>query len=166
MNFEAIPARVLAGAVLGLLLAGCRPDPAALPIATTPSGAAAGPATSNVSPDAYLGKWGLAAYHRDQDRARTEKEARAQCGNPYVITKGPNGGMMMNVADDKELYELQAKAGPGGKTYIGPAGPVDVGYDREVVSQDANQFTVKFLDPDVAARYGTMIYVRCGARNA
>ena len=73
---------------------------------------------------------------------------------------------MMNLADDKEMSELVVKSGPGGKTYIGPAGPVDEAVDREVISHDQNQFTVRFLDPDVSARYGSMIYVRCGSRAA
>ena len=69
-----------------------------------------------ISPDQLVGKWGFAAYHKDTDRARTIKEAAAQCNRPYVITKGPTGGLMMNRADQKELSELVLKAGPDGQT--------------------------------------------------
>ena len=62
--------------------------------------------------DQLVGKWGFAAYHEDEDRARTVKEAAAQCNTPYVINKGPSGGLMMNLADQKELSELVLKTGP------------------------------------------------------
>ena len=84
-----------------------------------PAPAIVGPA---ISADQLVGKWGFAAYHKDEDRARTMKEAAAQCRQPYVINKGPNGGLMMNMADQKELSELVLKAGPNGNTYLGPPG--------------------------------------------
>ena len=94
------------------ILAGCASEPPPPPIVSAPA----------VSPDALVGKWGFAAYHRDSDRARTVKEALAQCNKPYVINKGPNGGVMMNLADQRELSELVLKPGPDGKTYPRPAG--------------------------------------------
>ena len=117
-----------------------------------------------VSADQLVGKWGFAAYHRDEDRARTTKEAAAQCNRPYVIDKGPNGGVMMNMADQKELSELVLKAGPSGQTYLGPAGDAGTADDRIVSNVDANSFTTVWVDPDNASRYGTSVYVRCGKR--
>ena len=102
-------------ALIGLIsgfVAGCGENPS-----PTPAIVAAA-----VSPDQLVGKWGFAAYHKDEDRARTIKEASAQCNRPYVIAKGPTGGVMMNLADQKELSELFLKAGPNGQTYLGPAG--------------------------------------------
>ena len=75
-----------------------------------------------ISSDQLVGKWGFAAYHKDEDRARTIKEASAQCNRPYVIAKGPTGGVMMNAADQKELSELFLVGGPTGQTYLGPQG--------------------------------------------
>ena len=43
-----------------------------------------------ISADQLVGKWGFAAYHEDEDRARTVNEAAAQCNTPYVINKGPS----------------------------------------------------------------------------
>ena len=100
--------------------------------------------------------------HRDSDRARTEKEARAQCSNPYVIAKGSKGGVIMHVADEKEPEELFLKTS-GGKTYLGPPGPAPMAEDREMASNDGRVMIMKFMDPDVIKRYGTSIYVRCGA---
>lgn len=99
---------------------------------------------------------------RDQDRARTEKEARAQCSNAYVVRKGPTGGVMMHLADEKEPSELVLKTADG-KKYLGPAGEAPLAEDREIVSADPKMFVTRYVDPDVAARYGTSIYVRCGA---
>ena len=60
-------------------------------------------AAPSVSAVALVGKWGLASYHKDADRARTMKEASAQCNKPYVINQGPNGGVMMYLADQPKL---------------------------------------------------------------
>ncbi len=117
------------------------------------------------SPDQLVGKWGFAAYHKDEDRARTIKEASAQCNRPYVIDKGPTGGVMMNLADQKELSELFLVGGPTGQTYLGPQGAAAGGPDDRIVTNvDANSFTTVWVDPDNASRYGTSVYVRCGKR--
>ncbi len=133
---------------------GCAENPPPAPAIVAPA----------VSADQLVGKWGFAAYHRDEDRARTIKEAKAQCNRPYVIDKGPNGGVMMNLADQKELSELVLKAGPNGQTYLGPAGDAGTADDRIVSNVDANSFTTVWVDPDNASRYGTSVYVRCGKR--
>src|SRR5271155_4767414 len=122
------------------------------------------PAIPAVSADQLVGKWGLAAYHKDADRARTIKEAAAQCNRPYVIDKGPNGGVMMNLADQKELSELVMKGGPSGQTYLGPPGDAGTADDRILSNVDSNSFTTAWVDPDNASRYGTSVYVRCGKR--
>jgi hypothetical protein len=110
-----------------------------------------------------VGRWGLASYQKDADRPRTEKEARGQCNKPYVITRGPNGGVMMHLADQKQPQELVLKGGPGGKTFLGPAGPAGGPDDRVVFAVDPGSFTVTWVDPENASRYGTMVYERCGA---
>ena len=133
---------------------GCAENPPPAPAIVAPA----------VSADQLVGKWGFAAYHRDEDRTRTTKEAAAQCNRPYVIAKGPTGGVMMNMADQKELSELVLKAGPSGQTYLGPAGDAGTADDRIVSNVDANSFTTVWVDPDNASRYGTSVYVRCGKR--
>jgi hypothetical protein len=146
-------------ALVGLLAAfvvGCGETP-------PPAPAIVGPA---ITADQLVGKWGFAAYHKDADRARTIKEAAAQCNRPYVISKGPNGGVMMNLADQKELSELSLKAGPSGQTYLGPPGDAGTADDRIVSNVDANSFTTVWVDPDNASRYGTSVYERCGKRSS
>ena len=154
---QVIARRGAALALVGLLsafVAGCGETPPPTPAIVAPA----------ISTDQLVGKWGFAAYHKDADRARTAKEAAGQCNRPYVINKGPTGGLMMNLADQKELSELILKAGPDGQTYLGPPGPPGGADDRIVSNVDANSFTTVWVDPDNASRYGTSVYVRCGRR--
>jgi hypothetical protein len=116
-------------------------------------------------PEELIGRWGLAAYHRDPDRARTEAQARGQCRQPYVIARGPSGGVMMHLADQRQPTELALKGGPGGKTYIGPPGePAGGAQDREILSFDGRVMITRYVDPDAGTRYGNMVYVRCSPR--
>jgi len=117
------------------------------------------PATIRVSE--VIGRWGYAAFHKVEDRQRTEAAARSQCNHPFVIGQGPTGGVMMYLADQSELKELRVKGGPGGKNYIGPAGPTPGPQDREITSFDGRVMVMVFVDPEIAGRYGTGIYVRC-----
>jgi hypothetical protein len=82
-----------------------------------------------------------------------------------VIGKGPNGGLMMHLADQAQPEELALKGADGGRNYIGPpneqAGSAN---DREVILVSPASFSVTWVDPDNQARYGTMVYARCGAK--
>ena len=131
------------------------PPPAPPPVAALP------PA---FPPEDIVGRWGFASFHKEGDRARTEKSAKAQCNKPYVINRGPTGGVMMHLADDSKPSELRLKGAAGNKTYIGPEGEVAGPQDREVVSFDGRVLVLRWMDPEVAGRYGTAVYVRCGAR--
>ncbi len=112
-------------------------------------------------PQDIVGRWGLAAYHREDDRARTEAAAASSCRQPYVITLGPTGGVMMHLADQATPSELRLKGGPGNKTFIGPDGEAGGVQDREVVLFDGRILILRWMDPEVQGRYGTMVYVRC-----
>ncbi|MDF2811756.1 MAG: hypothetical protein K0S56_2787 [Microvirga sp.] len=118
-------------------------------------------AAPRIPAESVVGRWGLASYHRDTDRERTLKEARSQCNNPYVIKAGTNGGVVMNLADEAEPSELQIKSSADGRTFIGRAGPPGEITDMELSAYDGKVMTIQYLDPDVTARYGTMVYVKC-----
>ena len=114
-----------------------------------------------------VGRWGLAAYHKDEDRARTEAAARGQCKQPYNISRGPRGGVVMHLPDQAQPTELSLKGGPDGKNYIGPGEePAGGARDREIVGFDGRVLVTRFTDPEVSGRYGTSVYVRCGAETA
>ena len=147
-------------AFLGLGLVGCAtapeqpPPPAAPPVVPT--------LPPSFPPQELVGKWGLAAYHKEEDRERMVTAAANQCRNPYVITLGGGGGLMMHLADQATPTELRLKGAPGGKNYIGPHDdPPGSIQDREVVQFDGKTLLLRWRDPEVQGRYGTMVYVRC-----
>jgi hypothetical protein len=154
----------------GLTLAGCagsnpfgssNPGPSSAP---APSGSA--PPAQGISNEDLVGRWGFASFHNEPDRARTTAQARSQCGNPYVINRGPNGGVMMHLPDQSAPAELRTKGGPGGKRYLGPDGPAGDSMDREFVTFEGSSMSLRWVDPEVAGRYGVAIYVRCGVQTA
>ena len=119
-------------------------------------------------PQDIVGRWGLAAYHKDEDRPRIETAAAGQCKQPYVITMGPTGGVMMHLADQATPTELRAQGSAGWQDLYRPERraarrPLQ---DREVVSFDGRILILRWLDPEVQGRYGTMVYVRCGPEGA
>src|SRR5688572_14715780 len=82
----------------GLALSGCAGMPSLSGFGGSaepppPPGPAAVP--SKYSAEELVGRWGFTSYHREQDRSRTEAAARNQCRSPYVISRGPGGGVMM-----------------------------------------------------------------------
>jgi hypothetical protein len=154
---------IAAVALSTLALAGCTTRPAY-------EGDAAGYAPpqpevpARVRPSEIIGRWGYAAYHKPEDRSRVEANARGQCKQPFVIGQGPNGGVMMYLADSSELQELRLKGSQGGKDYIGPAGQTPGPQDREIVSFDGRVMLLRFVDPEIDGRYGTGVFVRCAPR--
>jgi hypothetical protein len=134
------------------------PEPAPAPSGGGPALPASIPAQD------LVGRFGLAAYHKDEDRARTEAAARGQCKQPYNIGRGPSGGVTMHLADQSQPQELMLKGGPDGKNYVGPPEDPAAGQrDREIVAFDGRVLVLRWMDQEVAGRYGTSVYVRCGA---
>jgi len=117
----------------------------------------------SVRAEDMVGRWGLASYHRDQDRARTEAAAKSQCTQPYVINRSESGGVMMLGHDSPQIQDMTLKGSAEGKTYIGPGADPAGADDREVVNFDGRVMILKWVDPEVAGRYGNMVLVRCGA---
>jgi hypothetical protein len=141
-------------------LAACSTNTPA-PDVQSPAPVAAPAIPSQYRPEEIVGRWGYGAFHKDEDLARTAAAARGQCGQPVEITRGPSGGVMMYLADSATLQELQLKGSASGKNYIGPPGDAGGAQDREIVSFDGRTMVLKWMDPEVAGRYGTGVYVRC-----
>ena len=131
---------------------------------TPPPPPPAGAMPSKYAPEEFVGRWGFTSYQKEADRARTINTARGLCRTPYVIAKGPGGGVMMHLADDRQPTELRLKGSPDGKNFIGPEGGAGIAQDREIVSFDGRVLVTRYIDPDAANRYGNMVYVRCAAR--
>jgi hypothetical protein len=147
---------------LTAVLAGCTTTPQQQE--TTPVALPAPEIPARTRASEIIGRWGYAAYHKPEDRARTETNARGQCKQPFVIGQGPSGGVMMYLADSAQLQELRLKGSQSGRDYIGPAGQTPGPQDREIVSFDGRVLVLKFVDPEIDGRYGTGIFVRCAPR--
>src|SRR5262249_19638232 len=94
LNRQALSTAMALG-LFALGLAGCSTGG---PQLNQPAAPTMGPALPPAfPPQDIVGRWGLAAYHKEEDRARTEAAARGQCNQPYVITLGPSGGVMMHL---------------------------------------------------------------------
>jgi hypothetical protein len=159
--------KALAVVLLALGLAACTTGMPSLFPSSTPTQPQPQPEVVPLLPPAFppqdiVGSWGLAAYHKEEDRPRIEAAAANSCKQPYIITLGPTGGVMMHLADQAKPEELRLKGAPGRKTYIGPEGdPPGSAQDREVISFDGRIMILRWMDPEVQGRYGTMVYVRC-----
>jgi hypothetical protein len=106
----------------------------------------------------------MAAFHRPEDRARIEVQAKSQCTQPYVISASGGGSVKMYGHDKSDLQEMTTKGTVEGRTYVGPPGDPAGVDDREIVSFDGRVLVLKWVDPEVAGRYGTMVLVRCAPR--
>src|SRR5262245_49289836 len=100
------PLVALAALATALALPACTGMPSFGPGSEPPPVADAG-VPSKYSPDEIVGRWGFTSYHNPADRARTETQARGLCRSPYVIAKGPSGGVMMHLPDQREQSELK-----------------------------------------------------------
>jgi hypothetical protein len=119
------------------------------------------PQPPSIHAEEIVGSWGYSAYHRDKDRARTLADAKGQCSNPYTIDASASGGVMMLSHDNPQKQEMNLKGSVEGKTYVGPGADPAGTDDREVVSFDGKTLILKWVDPEVAGRYGNMVLVRC-----
>lgn len=131
-------------------------------VAPPPTAAVVPEMPASIRAEEVVGRWGYGSYHREDDRARTELAARAQCGEPVIINRAPDGGVMMYLADSAQLQDLHLKGSPSGHNYIGPPGPAAGMQDREIVSFDGRVMILRWMNPEVETRYGTGVYVRCG----
>jgi hypothetical protein len=157
-----IAATAIALSAGAIALSACATNPFSSPEPQPPPAAAVAPEIpASIRPEEIVGRWGYGAYHNEADRMRTEAAAKAQCGQPVVINRGPNGGVMMYLADSAQLQELHLKGSPSGRNFVGPPGPAGGPQDREIVSFDGRSMVLRWINPEVASRYGTGVYVRC-----
>jgi hypothetical protein len=116
----------------------------------------------SVHAEEIVGNWGFTSYHNEKDRARTQAAAKGQCSTPYTIEASASGsGVMMLGHDNSQKQEMLLKGSTEGKTYVGPGPEPHGSDDREVVSFDGKVLILKWVDPEVASRYGNMVLVRC-----
>jgi hypothetical protein len=127
-----------------------------------PTAPAGPPPRPSLAAEDVVGRWGIASFHRPEDQARTEVAARNGCTQPYIINRSSEGVAMLG-HDSPKVQDMVIKASQDGRTYIGPGPDAGGTDDREVVSFDGRVLVLKWIDPEVASRYGTMLLVRCPA---
>ena len=66
-------------------------------------------------------------------------------------------------ADQSQPTELASRAGRRQELHRASRGAGAGQRDREIVSFDGRVLITRFVDPEVSGRYGTSVYVRCGA---
>lgn len=141
--------------LLAAVLVACNSSRSGPPVAVTP--------TVAISITDLPGSWGLASYQAETEKERTVAEAKAACSNPFNIGQGSNGGVTMYLADQNQPSEVFLKVSPDGRSYLGPKGPPGIKPDRLIVSFDNGVLVSEWVDPSARQRYGTMVFVRCGA---
>jgi hypothetical protein len=155
--------------IAGLALAGCSGTMSSMSLPSwgsdqppPPAQPAGPPPRPSLAAEDIVGRWGIASFHRPEDQARTEVAARNGCTQPYVINRSSTGVTMLG-HDSPNVQEMTTKASADGRTYLGPGPDAGGTDDREVVSFDGRVLILKWIDPEVASRYGTMLLVRCPA---
>ena len=102
-------ANLAAAALLALSLGACTSTSLPSLSNTAPDERVSPEMPASIRSDEIVGRWGLASFQNPTDRARTEKMARDQCKQPYVIGAGQSGGVVMHLADQATPQELRLK---------------------------------------------------------
>jgi hypothetical protein len=155
--------------IAGLALAGCSGTMSSISLPSwgsdqppPPTAPAGPPPRPSLAAEDMVGRWGIASFHRPEDQARTEVAARNGCTQPYIINRSSEGVAMLGHYSPK-VQDIVIKASADGRTYVGPGPDAGGADDREVVSFDGRVLVLKWIDQEVASRYGTMLLVRCPA---
>ena len=113
----------------------------------------------------FTGRWGFLSYWNEGDQGRALRGARAECGQPYTIARGPNGGIMLHAPDAVQTSEMTIITAAG-KRFMVPFGTNDPNNRaaREIISAEGNTFVTRYVDPAAHSRYGYKVYARCGGR--
>jgi hypothetical protein len=156
--------------VAGFALAGCSGTNSSFSLPSwgdsqppPPQAGPVGPAPRpSLAAEDIVGRWGIASFHKPEDQARTAAAASSQCTQPYIINRSSTGIAMLG-HDSPKVQDMVIKASADGRTFIGPGPEPGGGDDREVTSFDGRVLVLKWIDPEVASRYGTMVLVRCPA---
>ncbi len=121
------------------------------------------PAVVQITTASLPGNYGLASYHRAEDRERTLKQAKIACRNPYKMTAGANGGVVMHAPGQPGPAEFFVKKDNAGRSYIGPKGEAAGPNDQRVLSYDNGTLVTEWTSGRLKTVYGTMVYVPCAS---
>jgi hypothetical protein len=104
-----------------------------------------------------VGRWGVAAYWNDADATKITAQAKGFCSQPYIISKGKNGGAVMFEAFDGKPKEVVVQSGQ-----IVSADGAGRNTTKTIQSWNGSTLVVNYVDEEAKRRYGNMVFVRCG----
>jgi hypothetical protein len=117
---------------------------------------AAGFAQSAPKTEELVGRWGVAAYWNDADATKVTAQAKSFCNQPYIISKGANGGAMMFEPFDGKPKEIRIQSGQ-----IVAADGSGSRTTKTITSWNGSTLVFNYVDEEAKRKYGNMVFVRC-----
>jgi hypothetical protein len=117
----------------------------------------AGASAQSLRTEDLVGRWGVAAYWSDSDAANVTRQARGFCSQPYVVSRGPNGGAMMFEAFEGRPREMVVRSGE-----IVAADGGNARVTKAVSSWNGQVLVFSYVDAEPKRKYGNMVFARCG----
>lgn len=103
-----------------------------------------------------VGRWGVAAYWNAGDAAKVQAAARSACSQPYNITRGPGGGVMMFESFEGRPREMMVRGGQ----IVAVSG--ESRQTKDISSWNGSMLVFNYVDEEAKRKYGNMVFVRCG----
>jgi hypothetical protein len=103
-----------------------------------------------------VGRWGVAAYWKAEDAAKIQAAARSACSQPYSITRGPTGGVMMFESFEGRPREMMVR----GSQIVAASG--DSRQTKDITSWNGSTMVFNYVDEEAKRKYGNVVFVRCG----
>jgi hypothetical protein len=113
-------------------------------------------AQSALKTEDLIGRWGVAAYWNDSDAAKITVQAKSFCNQPYVITKGRNGGAVMFEAFEGKPSEVTVQSGQ----IVSLAGSTR-NTSKIIQSWNGSTLVMNYADEEARRKYGNMVFVKC-----
>jgi hypothetical protein len=113
-------------------------------------------AQSALKTEDLVGRWGVAAYWNDSDAAKITAQAKGFCNQPYVITKGRNGGAVMFEAFEGKPSEVTVQSGQ----IVSVAGTTR-NTNKIIQSWNGSTLVMNYADEEAKRKYGNMVFVKC-----
>ncbi len=103
-----------------------------------------------------IGRWGVAAYWKAEDAAKVQAAARSACSQPYSITRGPTGGVMMFESFEGRPREMMVR----GSQIVAVSG--DPRQTKDITTWTGSVMVFNYVDAEARRKYGNVVFVRCG----
>jgi hypothetical protein len=103
-----------------------------------------------------VGRWGVAAYWKAEDAAKIQAAARSACSQPYNITRGPTGGVMMFESFEGRPREMMVR----GSQIVAASG--ESRQTKDITSWNGSTMVFNYVDEEAKRKYGNVVFVRCG----